>query len=61
MSAQIRCVICHWQSKQIGEDAIEAYRTHWCVNEDELLVSDDEWEAFLGRHAHPSTWGGDAA
>lgn len=60
MSAAIRCLICHWQSRQSGVDAIEAYRSHWCVNADELEVTDQEWTDFLGRISHPSM-GGDVA
>ncbi|MBU6330286.1 MAG: hypothetical protein KGR18_10095 [Acidobacteria bacterium] len=59
MSAQIRCLACHWQSRQ-GDDAIEAYMTHWCVTADELEVTDEDWQAFLGRLQHPSM-GGDVA
>lgn len=58
MSAEIRCLICHWQSRNIN--AIEDYQAHWCVKAEELEVSDADWEAFLGRISHPSL-GGDAA
>ncbi len=60
MSAAIRCLICHWQSRETDIDVIEAYNSHWCVNADELEVSDADWEDFLGRISHPSL-GGDAA
>jgi len=59
MSAEIRCLICHWQSRRPA-DAIEAYKAHWCVKADELEVTDAEWESFLGRISHPSV-GGDVA
>jgi len=58
MSAAIRCLICHWQSRNVN--AIEDYQAHWCVKDEELEVTDKEWSDFLGRISHPSV-GGDAA
>jgi len=59
MSAEIRCLVCHWQSRQPA-DAIEDYKAHWCVKSEELEPTDEQWEIALGRLMHPSM-GGDVA
>ena len=60
MSAELRCIRCGFRTTGEAHVMAEAYLNHDCATADDLTVTDEQWEAFETRHAHPS-FGGDAA